>query len=112
MFNFGQLAALLANPGKMRDEMQAMHERIGRLAAEGEAGGGLVSATVNGRMEVIAVRIVETAVSDRELLEDLVAAAVNQALAKVREQVQAEAGQVAGKLGLPLPPGLGLPGMP
>ena len=108
----GALMNLLGNQGKLQEQMQQFQANVGNITAEGSAGGGLVTAKVNGRMEVQAVKISEEAVklNDREMLEDLIAAAVNQALGKVREQLAAETQKVAANMGLP--PGMlgGLPG--
>jgi DNA-binding YbaB/EbfC family protein len=73
----------MRNAGKLRDSFQT----LGQLEVEGTAGGGAVTAKVNGRLEVVSVRIDPKLVADgdAELLEDLVAAAVNAGLVKVRE---------------------------
>ena len=110
----GQLAGLMkAMPqlGKIREEMERMQERMTQIIAEGDAGGGMVKVKANGKMEVVACTVSDEIMrlNDREMLEDLIVAAVNQALAKVRQQAADEAGKVASGLGLP--PGLSLPGM-
>jgi hypothetical protein len=64
----------------------------------------MVKVRVNGRMEVVSCSIAPEALGDRELLEDLIRAAVNQALGRVRTQVAEETSKLAGNLGLP--PGL------
>jgi DNA-binding YbaB/EbfC family protein len=109
---FGQMAGLLRNMGKIKEEAERFQAKLGEIVAEGAAGGDMVIAKANGRMEVISVKISEAAwaLQDREMLEDLIAAAANQALAKVREQVNQEAQSMAMNLGLP--PGAGLPGLP
>lgn len=112
MFNLAQLAGLLANPGKIQAQFQEMTDRVAQLTAEGSAGGGLVTATVNGRMEILRIRISDEALTDREMLEDLTASALNQALTRIRALVAEETQKTAAALGVPLPPGLGLPGMP
>ncbi len=84
MFNqLGMIADLMKNAGKLRDSFQS----LGQLEVEGIAGGGAVTAKVNGRLEVVSVRIDPKLVSDgdHELLEDLVTAAVNAGLVKARE---------------------------
>jgi DNA-binding protein YbaB len=71
----------------------------------------MVKVRVNGKQEVIACNISEEAkAGDREMLEEMVRGAVNQALARVRQLVAEETQKMAGNLGLP--PGMGLPGMP
>ena len=107
----GQIAGLMRNMGKIKEEAERFQAKLGEIHAEGAAGGGLVTAKANGRMEILNVTISEAgwALQDREMLEDLVRAATNQALTKVREQVNAEAQSMASNLGLP--PGAGLPGL-
>lgn len=107
----GQFAGLLRNLPKLQEEMQKMQERVAQITAEGDAGAGMVKVRVNGRFEVTGCTISEEALrlNDREMLEDLVKAAVNQALAKARDQVQQETTKLASGMGLP--PGVKLPGM-
>ena len=109
----GALAGLLGNKGKLQEEMARFQQNVGQITAEGTAGAGYVTVKVNGKMEVQSVRISEEAMAlnDREMLEDLIAAATNQAMAKAREQVTQETAKVAQNMGLP--PGMlgGLPGM-
>ena len=83
VFNqLGMLADLMRNAGKLRESFQS----LGQLEVEGHSGGGAVTVKVSGRFEVVSVRIDPKLVSDGdpELLEDLVAAAVNAALAKAQ----------------------------
>lgn len=108
----GAMMNLMGNKGKIQEEMQKFQTTVGTLVADGTAGGGMVTVKVNGRMEVQGVKISDDAMrlNDREMLEDLVAAATNQALSKVRELLAAETQKVAANMGLP--PGMlgGLPG--
>jgi DNA-binding YbaB/EbfC family protein len=105
----GQLAGLMKNLPRIREEMERFQENLGQLSAEGDAGAGMVRVRVNGRMEVLSCRITEEALKDREMLEDLVRGATNAALDKMRRLVAEETGKVAGSLGLP--PGMNLPGL-
>ena len=107
----GQLAGLMRQLPKIKEEMERFQQKLGQITAEGDAGGGMVKARVNGKMEVVACSLSDEAMklNDRELLEDLVVAAVNQALERVRKQVAEETGRMASGLGVP--PGLGLPGL-
>ena len=106
----GQFASIMKNMGKIREEAERFQQKLGEITAEGAAGGDMVTVKVNGRMEVLSVKIAETApLNDREMLEDLICAAANQAMAKVREQVNQEAQSMAATLGVP--PGMGLPGL-
>jgi DNA-binding YbaB/EbfC family protein len=107
----GQLAGLFKQLPKIREEMDRLQQRLGQLTAEGDAGGGMVRVRVNGRLEVLGCVIGEEAVrlNDREMLEDLVVAATNQALAKARQLAAEETGKMATALGLPA--GMNLPGL-
>ena len=112
MFGFkemGQLAGLMKNLPKIKEEMEKFQQQLAQLIAEGDAGGGMVTAKVNGRMELVSIKISDEALKDREMLEDLLVAAVNQATQKVRQLTADEAGKMA--TGLGLPPGMGLPGL-
>jgi DNA-binding YbaB/EbfC family protein len=107
----GQIAGLLRQLPRLREEAEKFQTKLGEIVAEGSAGGDMVVVRVNGRMEVLKLTLTDAAYSlgDREMLEDLIAAATNQALAKVREQVNAEAQNLAANMGLP--PGMDLSGM-
>ncbi len=111
----GSMLSLLGNQGKIQEEIQKYQAQVGQITAEASSGAGYVTTKVNGRMEVLSVRISEDAMklNDREMLEDLVAAATNQALAKVRALLAEESAKMAANIGLP--PGMlgggGFPGM-
>ncbi len=107
----GQMAGLLQQLPKIKEEMERLQQRLGQLVAEGDAGAGMVKVRVNGKMEVLSCSISEEVfrLNDREMLEDLIKAAVNQALERARQQAAEETGKMAAGFGLP--PGLGLPGM-
>jgi DNA-binding YbaB/EbfC family protein len=99
--NLGNLADLMKNAGKIREQMEQATEQLGQLRVEGEAGGS-VKAVVNGRLELISVRVDPKLVAegDVELLEDLVTSAVNQALGLAREEA---ARAMTGGMGMNLP---------
>jgi nucleoid-associated protein EbfC len=105
-----QFAGLMRNLPRIQEEMGKFQQKLGQLSAVGDAGAGMVTVTVNGRMEVVRCSLSDEALklNDREMLEDLIRAATNQALDKVRGLVQEETGKMASGLGLP--PGMGLPG--
>jgi DNA-binding YbaB/EbfC family protein len=107
----GGLMKLLPNLGKLREEMENLQQRLGQVTAEGDAGGGMVKVRMNGKFELLSCTLSEDAVrsGDRELLEDLIKAAVNQAQDRVRQQNLEETGKMAATLGLP--PGMALPGL-
>ncbi len=99
----GTLMNLMGNKGKIQEEMQKFQASVGNIVAEASSGAGYVTVKVNGRLEVLSVRISEDAMklNDREMLEDLVAAATNQALTKVRALLAEESQKMATNIGLP-----------
>jgi nucleoid-associated protein EbfC len=101
--NLGNLADVMRNVGKIRETVEKATESLGQIHVEGTAGGGVVTAKANGRLELISVRIDPKLLADgdAELLEDLVTAAVNQALTKAREAAGQSFSSLAG--GLPIP---------
>src|SRR5262245_15280524 len=107
----GQFMGLMGKLPKIREEMGRLQQRVSQLTAEGDAGAGLVKVRVNGRMEVVACTLSDEVLrlNDKEMLEDLIQAAVNQALERIRQQIAEETGKMATALGLP--PGMNLPGM-
>lgn len=107
----GQLAGLMKQLPKIREEVDRLQQRLGQITADGDAGGGMVKATVNGKLEVLACSISDEAMrlNDREMLEDLIRGAINQAIQKARQQTAEETSKMASNLGLP--PGLNLPGL-
>ena len=109
----GAMMKLLGNKGQIQEEMQKFQASVGQITAEANAGGGMVTVKVNGKMEVLSCTIAEDAMklNDREMLEDLMVAATNAALNKVRELLAAESAKMASGMGLP-PGMLGGGGMP
>ena len=108
---FGQMASLMKNLPKIREEMGKLQERVAHITAEGDAGAGMVKAVVNGRLEVQQVKLSDEiiAMNDKEMLEDLIASALNHALVKARQLVAEETQKMAAGLGLP--PGMNVPGL-
>ena len=103
----GNIAQLMQQAQKMQENMQRAQEELAQLEVTGNAGGGLVAVTLSGRMECRRLRIDPSAASDLEMLEDLVAAAFNDAVNKVNAASQEKMG--AATAGVPLPPGMKLP---
>ncbi len=93
---------------QMQKRMAEMQQELGNRTVEASAGGGMVRCVANGKQEILSVTIDPEVVdrSDVELLQDLVLAAVNEAIKKSQEMMAAEMGKIAGGLGLNLP-GLG-----
>lgn len=101
--NLGQIASLLKNSGKIQESMKQMQERLSAARFVGEAGAGQVTATVDGKGELIGIKIERNLVNsgDVEMLEDLVTAAVRSATAMSRTGLQSEMASVGGSLGVP-----------
>ena len=103
----GNIAQLMQQAQKMQEDMQRVQEELARTEVTGNAGGGMVSVTLTGRMECRKVRIDPGVLADPEMAEDLVAAAFNDAVNKANALSQEKLG--AASAGLPLPPGMKLP---
>ena len=103
----GNIAQLMQQAQKMQEDMQRAQAELAQLEVIGNAGGGMVSVTLSGRMDCRKVRIDPAVLSDPEMAEDLVAAAFNDAVNKVNAVSQEKLG--AATAGLPLPPGMTLP---
>lgn len=103
------LGDLMTKAREMQGQAQKMQEELGKKQVTADAGGGMVQATVNGRMELVKLKIdrEKVDVNDTELLEDVIVAAVHGAQARAAEMMKQEMQKAAGAMGLP--PGM-LPG--
>jgi DNA-binding YbaB/EbfC family protein len=102
------MAQLMQQAQRMQEDLKRAQEEIAKLEVTGQAGGGMVSVTMNGRHEVRRVAIDRKVMAeDPDLAEDLVAAAFNDAVNKVAAVSQEKMGTVAG--GMNLPAGFKLP---
>ena len=100
MFKGMNLGGLMKKAQKMQSEMLKVQEDLAKRVVEGAAGGGMVKVQVNGAREVLSVRIEAQAVdpNDVEMLEDLVLAAVKEALRKADEMAKNEMAKLTGGL--------------
>jgi DNA-binding YbaB/EbfC family protein len=99
---------MLKQAQKLQEDMKHSQERLASEELIGEAGGGMVKITMNGRHEVKRVEVDPTLMGDdKEMLEDLLAAAFNDAARRVAEKAQESMAELTA--GLPLPPGMKLP---
>jgi DNA-binding YbaB/EbfC family protein len=104
----GPLAGLMQQAQKMQDDLKKAQEELAQVEVSGQAGGGMVKVTMTARMEVRRVHIDPAAIGeDVEMLEDLIAAAFNDAVNRANEASQARMSQATA--GMPLPPGMKLP---
>jgi len=106
MMNIGQMMRQVQD---MQSKMAEMQERLGGQEVQGQAGGGMVAVTMTGKAEMRKITIDPKLISpdDKEMLEDLIVAAVNDAKAKAEKMIAEETEKAMG--GLKLPPGFKLP---
>ena len=104
----GGIGNLMKQAQKMQEDMQRAQEEIASLEIEGQSGGGLVKVVMNGAHEARKVSIDDSLVGDdKDMLEDLVAAAINDASQKLAQASKERLGSVTS--GMQLPPGMKLP---
>jgi DNA-binding YbaB/EbfC family protein len=103
-----QLAGLMKQAQQMQDNLQKAQEELARIEVEGQSGAGLVKVAMTCKHDVKRVTIDPTLLGeDKDMLEDLVAAAVNDAVRRVEATTQEKMAGLT--LGMPLPPGFKLP---
>lgn len=102
------LGDLMKQAQEMRANMQKMQEELANIEVQGESGAGLVAVVMTGRHDVKSVKIDPSLLSeDKEILEDLLAAAVNDAVRKVESTNKEKLSQLTG--GMQMPPGFKMP---
>ncbi len=116
--NIKNMMSMMGQAKQMREKFTQMQEELGRKIVEGEAGAGAVRVRVNGRLEVVSMKLDRAMLltlampedtdnnqgpsdSDLKMIEDLIAAATNVALAKARELVQQELSSLTGGMNIP-----------
>jgi DNA-binding YbaB/EbfC family protein len=104
----GNIAQMMQQAQRMQDNLKRAQEELAQLEVTGSAGGGMVSITITGKFETRRVRIDPSVLADAEMLEDLITAAFNDAVNKVN--AESEKRMSAATAGMPLPPGMKLPG--
>ena len=97
------MSGMMKRVQRMQKKMMQLQEEIAERRVEGTAGGGMVTAVVDGKLNVVEIRINPAVVDpeDVEMLEDLVLAAVNQGQQKAQEMINQEMGQLTGGLNIP-----------
>ncbi|HYL17869.1 MAG TPA: YbaB/EbfC family nucleoid-associated protein [Burkholderiales bacterium] len=104
----GQLAGLMKQAQQMQDNMKRLQDELATVEVEGQSGAGLVKVVMTCRHEVKRVTIDPSLLSDdKDMLEDLVTAAVNDAVRKAEVTTQEKMSSITA--GMPLPPGMKLP---
>jgi DNA-binding YbaB/EbfC family protein len=99
----GNMNQLMKQARKMQEQMAKLQEELEQKTVEASAGGGVVTVVANGKKEVVEIKIAPEAVDpdDVEMLQDLVLAAVNEALRQAEEMVQDEMSKLTGGLSIP-----------
>ena len=99
----GGMGNLMKQAQQMQQKLAKMQEELGQRTVEASVGGGMVTVTVNGKNEVLRIKIEPQAVDpeDVEMLEDLIVAGVNEALRKAQEMVSTEMSKLTGGMKIP-----------
>ncbi|MGD8925999.1 MAG: YbaB/EbfC family nucleoid-associated protein [Thioalkalispiraceae bacterium] len=104
----GGLGNLMKQAQAMQENMKKMQDEVANMEVEGQSGGGMVKVTMTGRHDIKRVHIDDSLMGDdKEMLEDLIAAAVNDAVRQVEKTTQEKMSGLTG--GIDLPPGFKLP---
>jgi len=105
-FGGGNIKNLLKQANKMKEQMEKLQAEAGEKTVEASAGGGMVTVVARARGEIVSIRIEPEIVKDNdiEMLQDLITAAVNDALGRGQDLMKEEVAKLAGGLGIP--PGL------
>ena len=100
MQNFGNI---MKQAKKMQERMVELQEELATKSVEATAGGGMVSVTVNGKFEILSLKIEKEVVNsdDVEMLQDLIIAAINEGIRKAQEMAAAEMGKITGGMQIP-----------
>ncbi len=106
----GGMQGMMKQVQKMQEEMQRVQNELGSKTVSEEAGGGMIKAVANGNKEIVSVSIDQQVINpdEKEILEDLVVAAVNKALQSAAKMAEEEMTKVTKGM---LPPGLNIPGL-
>ena len=97
------MANMMKQAQKLQAQMLRLQEELAEKTVESSSGGGMVTVVANGRQQIVSIQIENEVVDpeDVEMLQDLIQAAVNDALAKAQEMVSSEMGKLTGGLNIP-----------
>jgi DNA-binding YbaB/EbfC family protein len=97
------IGKIMKQAQKMQEKMLKMQEELATITVEATSGGGMVTAVVNGRSELVALKIERNVVNpdDIEMLQDLITAAVNEGIRKAQDMIQEEMSKITGGLSIP-----------
>lgn len=103
MKSMGNMGNMMKQAQKLQAKMVKLQEELAEKTIEGSAGGGMVKAVANGKQQIISIRIEKEVIDpeDPDMLQDLVLAAVNDALQKSQEMVGEEMGKLTGGFNIP-----------
>ena len=108
MFNKGNMSKMLKQAQQVQKQMENVQNELEDLKITGESGGGLVNATVNGKMEILNLNLEDEILNEeKDLIEDLIISAVNNALTKAQDESQTRMNSATGGM----LSGMKLPGM-
>ena len=108
MFNKGNMSKMLKQAQQVQKQMENVQNELEDLKIIGESGGGLVNATVNGKMEILNLNLKDEILKEeKDLIEDLIISAVNNALTKAQDESQTRMNSATGGM----LSGMKLPGM-
>ena len=97
MFNKGNMAKMLKQAQEVQKQIENVQNELDDLNIEGESGGGMVKATVNGKMELLDLSLQGDILGEeKDIIEDLIISAVNNAMTKAQEESQNRMSSVAG----------------
>jgi len=104
---------LLKQAQQVQEEIQRVKKELGGMKVSGSSGGGMVTVTANGKQQIIDIKIDAEAITmdDREMLEDLIVAGVNQALERSQDLANEHLSKVTGGILSNLPEGMKIPGI-
>ncbi len=99
------LGGLFKQAQQLQERIANVQQELGERTAEASAGGGMVTAVVNGKFELVRIRIEPSLLEkpDVDMIQDLVVAAVNEAVRAARRMIEEEMGKLTGGLGIKLP---------
>lgn len=95
------LTAMMKQARKLQEQVRGLQDELGGKTVEASAGAGMVRVTANGRQEILSVHIAPETAADVSMLEDLVCAAVNEALRSARALMQEEMTKITGGIRIP-----------
>ncbi len=106
MFPKGGMGKLMKQAQEMQEKMSKVQEELNKMEVEGQSGGGMIKATVNGKKELLSLKIEDEIMNeDKEMIEDLIIAAVNQAISSATsiadEKMNSITGGVMGNMKMP-----------